>query len=221
MKQGELSFQNRSSLLVFSFFDILFSYICLNLLFQNLDQKTLPDAIVASILISLFTFVLIGSMKNIAIGLRLFRICDIENGALTLLTIISIMIRYILVTPIWLCFLNDIPLNQKIEHFSILSIIYLLAKISGFWVLCVDFHVVCQQFFSSSLIRAPDGLKCENCDETAIFYTQCGHVFCRECIERARKVEAACPVCKTHIPRKWTMPFKYGAISGIVMFCTL
>ena len=222
MKEGELSFENRSRLLIYSLFDIIFSYLCFKILFNNLTQKTLPDAIVASVLISLFTFVLFGAMKNIAIGLRILRICDIENGALTLLTMMSIMIRYIFVSPIWLCFLNDVPLNQIPNDFSILSIIYLLAKIGGLWVLCVDYHFACQQFFSSALVRAPENLKCQNChEETAVFFTQCGHVFCRDCIERARKVEAACPVCKTHIPRKWTMPFKYGTILGIVMFCTL
>lgn len=222
MSNREASLNLRTRLIIYSLLEICSAYLCLNLLYKGLSQETLPDIIVESVLISLFTYVLIGSMKNIAVAFRFFRVCDIENGSLSLLTMMSIIIRYIFVTPIWFSFLNDIPLNQIPSHPSILSIVYLISKLGGLWILSVDFSYACKQFFKSCLLKAPPGLICQNCEKSpAVFFTQCGHVFCKECIERGRKVEAACPFCKSHIPRKWTMPFKYGALSGIVMFCTL
>jgi hypothetical protein len=96
-------------------------------------------------------------------------------------------------------------------------------KLGGFWILCVDFAGMCVTFFKPVVVKAPPGMKCQGwCEgQTATLTTQCGHCFCELCIEKGRKVWAACPSCKSPLPRKWAMPLKYGMISNYVLGCVL
>ena len=206
-------------MLMYSFFDLLCSYFSMHSLIKTLpDYDSFLDAIVASILISLFVFLLFSGMKHIACYFHFFRVYDIENGAISLLTLMSIIIRFIFVTPVWVTFLCDTPLTKFPEVINELCIVYLLSKIGCLWILCLDFSKGCDCFFRSVYLRSPVGVKCENClklskDTPAAFTTQCGHNFCRQCIDKARKVHAVCPVCGFSIPRKWSMTFKYRMIS--------
>lgn len=248
----------------FCFSNLLAALVSLRTLFATLTKyNSFFDALSAAALVSLFVFLVVSSMKHIAFYFHFFRGCDIENGALSLLAHMSIIIRFIFVTPIWFCFLSDSPLTEFPDKYGVLPIAYLLAKIGCLWILCIDFAKDCSSFFRAVFLRAPNGVKCEKCvadvkrkwkaksnlpnnnndnnnnnnnndnNENnnkdlnsllescpqADFTTQCGHSFCRKCIERARRADAACPICRFHIPRKWTMPFKFGTLSTVVIVC--
>ena len=94
-------------------------------------------------------------------------------------------------------------------------------KITGLWILCSDFKSTVINFFSTVLLRVPDEYSCSLCKSTPAFFTQCEHVLCYKCFERGRKVNAQCPQCNTYLPRKWTLPFKYGTIPHNALFCIL
>lgn len=231
----------KSNIFFFCFNNLIWAIVSLHTLFASLTKyDSFLDAFSASLLVSLFVFLVVSSMKHIAFYFHFFRGYDIENGALSILTMMSIIVRFIFVTPIWFCFLSDSPLTEFPQNFGVLPIAYLLAKIGCLWILCVDFAKMCSSFFRAVFLRAPYGVKCELClqqikkknekDDVdsesllnscplADFTTQCGHSFCKKCIEKARKVDAACPICHFHIPRKWTMPFKFGTLSNLVISC--
>lgn len=224
MKGFSIPVALQTQMLVFALGNNICAYICLHVMFVNLDHyETLVDAIAAACLVSLFVFLFIGSMKLTAFGLKIFRVCDIENGALSLLAMMSLIIRFIFVTPIWICYLANTTLNQFPHQLTSLCHIYILAKIAGLWILSVDFHTSCKCFFKAVLLRAPPGIECQMCKNQtqAELSTQCGHFLCKKCIERGRRVNASCPICNALVPRKWTMPFRYGTLSSLVMCCFL
>ena len=213
-----------SLLRIYGISNIICSYICVHILYCSIDRyDDITGSIIASCLISLFTFLLIGAMKNIAVGYRFFRPCDIENGALSLLTLVSIIIRYVFVAPIWTCFLCDLPLGEIPHKIPSIAKFYLMAKVVGFWILCADFSSACKSFFLAVLLRVEGENECEFCKTTTqtAMMTQCGHVLCMKCIDRGRKVSAACPVCNSLIPRKWTSPFKFGIITDLLLACII
>ena len=213
-----------SLLRIYGISNIICAYICVHILYISIDRyNDITGSIIASCLISLFTFLLISAMKNISVGYRFFRPCDIENGALSLLTLVSVIIRYVFVAPIWTCFLCDVPLGHIPESIPSLAKFYLMAKVVGFWILCSDLSNACKTFFASVLLRVEGENECECCKETtnSAMMTQCGHVLCMKCIDRGRKVSAACPICHSQIPRKWTSPFKYGTITDTILVCII
>lgn len=222
MTKEPISFTLSTFMHVYSFAGLICALICTVVLFKSLDESfSFINAVVSACLLSLFVFLVFGSMKHIAFLFRFFRSYDIENGALSLLSLICVMFRYISVTPIWLCFLGDSPLHQFPSKFTSLCHIYLLMKLGGLWILCVDFSNMCTRFFKAVLLRAPDGSLCEGCADgstKAELSTQCGHSFCVKCIDKGRAVSAACPVCGAPIPRKWSTEYH---VSLYVMLCIL
>lgn len=216
----DLSTQTR--MVVFGFVDVICSCLCIYSLFKSLrDFKALADSIIASCFLSLAVFLFVSAMKHIGFTFQFFKIWDIENGALGLLTMFSVIIRYITVAPVWISFLDDKSLKEyPSKQLNGWCFTYIFTKLIGFWLLCVDFSDACQCFYKSLMLRAPPNTICQKCKKNeAKLSTQCSHYFCRNCINRARKANGECPICKFKIPRKWTMPFKFGSISMIVLFC--
>jgi hypothetical protein len=141
--------------------------ICVHVLFSGIQSCTsAASSVIAGWLVSLFVFLTFGSFKNIAFDFRFLRARDIENGALATAAMLSILVRYVLVTPIWLCFIGGSPLSTFPDPLTGLCWIYLIAKSIGF---CFDFAGICEGFFKSVLLRAPAGAR---------LTTQCGHSFC-------------------------------------------
>lgn len=213
-----------SMLKIYGFGNIICAYVCVHVLYFSIDKyDDISGAIIASCLISLFTFLFIGAMKQIAVGFRFFRVCDIENGALSLLSLMSLIIRFIFVLPIWVCFLSDCPLGSLPSTIPLIAKFYIIGKIAGLWILCSDISNSCKSFFATVLLKMPGTCKCQNCkrETESAKITQCGHVLCMDCIERGRKVSAACVICNSSFPRKWTMPFRYGTLPDLALFCIL
>lgn len=223
--QGKsIPLKTSSMLKVYGFGNIVCAYICVHILYFSIDKyDDISGAIIASCLISLFTFLFIGAMKSIAIGFRFFRVCDVENGALSLLSLMSLIIRFIFVLPIWVCFLSDTPLGSIPTSIPLIAKFYILGKIVGLWILCSDISNACKSFFAAVFLRMPETCQCQSCKIKTDYamVTQCGHVLCMNCIERGRKVSAACVICNAAIPRKWTMPFRYGTLPDAALFCIL
>lgn len=212
----------KSFMSVYCFAGMICAYICAHVLFASMDDfMNLPTAILTSCLISLFVFLIVASMKHIAFLYKFFRSYDIESGALSLLSMICVIVRYVSVTPVWVCYLANSSLKKFPEKMTTLCHIYLLVKIIGLWIMCVDFSGMCTCFFNAVLLRCPPNTKCESCkdDTPAKLTTQCGHSFCKKCIEKGRTVMAACPVCKSPIPRAWSMdPMR---ITIYIMVCII
>jgi hypothetical protein len=195
-----------------------------HVLFSGVQFYTsVASSVIAACLVSLFVFLTFGSFKNIAFDFRFLRTCDIENGALAIIAMLSILMRYVLVTPIWLCFIGGSALSRFPDRLTGLCWVYLFVKCIGFCILCFDFAGICEGFFKSVLLRAPAGARCERCqvETRAQLTTQCGHSFCLSCIDTRRQIEAACPICKASLPRKWSMPLKDGTISTWLLACVL
>jgi len=221
---NKIPISSQTFMILYGFGNIICSYVCIHVLFISFDTYVcLVDAIISSLLISLFVFLLIGAMKQIAVSFRFFRNCDIENGALGLLTSMAILIRFVFVAPVWVCFLNNTLFSEFPNQISIVTKIYLFGKFIGFLILCFDFSRSTIQFFNSVLLRVPKGKECLNCksNESSIVMAQCGHYFCLNCLERSRKVSAKCPLCDHPIPRKWTIRYKSGSIPFEELFCIL
>jgi hypothetical protein len=214
----------QSQMGIYGFGNLVCAYFCLHVLIANLPSYgSVTGAVVASCLASLFVFLVFGAIKHIAFDFRFVRVYDIENGALSLFAMLSIIIRFVLVTPIWLALLGDCPLTRLPPRPTALCWLYLAVKCGGFLLLCWDYAEMCEGFFKSVLLRAPPGARCQRCANgaPARVTTQCGHSFCMACIDRRRQVEGACPVCRRRIPRKWVLPLKDGTISWYVMMCML
>jgi hypothetical protein len=214
----------QSQMDIYCFGNLLCAYFCLHVLISNLPSYgSVTGAVGASCLFSLFIFLIFGAMKHIAFRFRFIRVYDIENGALALFAMLSIIVRYVVVTPIWLSLLGDSPFTKLPDQFTALCWIYLAVKLGGFILLCWDFGEMCDGFFKSVLLRASPRTHCQRCADRTLarVTTQCGHSFCLACIDNRRQVEGACPVCKRRIPRKWVMPLKDGTISRYLLICIL
>lgn len=212
----------QTRMLVFGFGCPVCACACAWALLRTLSAEcALADALVAAALLSLAVFLLVSAMKHIAFAFQFFRACDIENGALGLLTEFSLIVRYVTVAPVWLAFLAGRTLRDGLpQRLSGWCTAYALTKLAGFWMLCVDFSGACRSFFCALMRRAPPRAVCAKCGRSgARIETQCAHCFCRDCIERARKANGECPVCRRKIPRKWTMPYRFGALPVVEMFC--
>lgn len=222
MNQQPVSVSLATFMHLYSFTGFFCALICTFVLFRSLDEPfSFVNAVVSACLVSLFVFLVFASMKHTAVLFKFFRLYDIENGAVSLLSLICVIFRYISVTPIWLCFLGDSSLRKFPDKFTSLCHIYLLIKLGGLWILCVDFSNMCTRFFKAVLLRAPAGALCEGCHDgvtKAELSTQCGHSFCVKCIDKGRAVSAACPICGSPIPRKWSTEYH---VSLYVMLCIL
>jgi hypothetical protein len=217
-----LALQSRMG--IYCFGNLICAYFCLHVLITNLPSYTFfPGAFGASCLLSLFVFLVFGAIKHIAFDFRFVRVYDIENGALALFAMLSIIVRYVVVTPIWLSVFGNAAFTKLPDEVTALCWIYLAVKVGGFFLLCWDFGEMCDGFFKSVLLRASPGTRCQRCNDGTVarVTTQCGHSFCLECIDNRRQVEGACPVCKRRIPRKWVMPLKDGTISRYLLLCML
>lgn len=223
-ENGSITLKSQFTNKIFGFGDIICSYICGVVLYFSISKPyNLVGSIINSFLMSFCVFFLIGSMKSIAIGFQFFRTCDIENGALGLLTQISIIFRYILVSPIWLCYVSDVPQNQIPNKLSKVAQSYIIAKVIGLLFLCSNFSSSIKQFFSAVFISIKGCEKCQKCGskDKNLMMTQCSHILCMDCIDRARKVLAKCSICQSPIPRKWTLPYCNGFLSETILYFTL
>ena len=86
MTKEPISFTLSTFMHVYSFAGLICALICTVVLFKSLDESfSFINAVVSACLLSLFVFLVFGSMKHIAFLFRFFRSYDIENGALSLL----------------------------------------------------------------------------------------------------------------------------------------
>lgn len=223
LKKTPIPLQQRSKSIIWGIWDSLCAYFCFHIHYNSIESdQNLIESIVCCFLISTCIFLLIGGMKHVAVSVSLLKPCDIENGALGILVLMSLIIRYIFVFPIWYSFLDDSLLIGWPINPSVLCKTYLLSKIGGFWILCSDLSSLCSQFFQALYFNAPIEKQCQVCFRNSnIIFTQCSHFLCKSCIDRSRKVSAACPICRSPISRKWTLPFSKGILPTVAFFLIL
>lgn len=217
----QVSLSSRFINKIYGFGDVICSYVCGTILYFSIGKPyDLFGALINSVLMSFCVLFLIGAMKSIAIGFQFFRKCDIENGSIGLLTNMSIIIRFILVTPVWVCYLSGVPQNSIPKNLNFYTTIYIITKIIDLIILCYTLSQQCVQFFRSVLISYKGDGECQHCKCKGknLYMAQCGHVMCMDCIDRSRRVAAKCALCEYNIPRKWTSLYKYGDLEEYLIY---
>ena len=201
-----------------------------NLTIQSFSPISLVSSYIRSLLISLSIFFVLLALKSFLIGLRLVSPLDIKRGLFAMFHRISVFIRALLVTPIWLNFFSDsqnaklIPIIKS-QDFNICKM-YLIAKAVFFAELIWDFDVVRYTFYLSYqklFMKFINGncKECGICKKVSNYQIdlKCGHSFCPECIEAEFKVRPFCPVCDKSPIDEPKIAFYDGTVSLSSIFC--
>jgi hypothetical protein len=165
-------------------------------LFQETTLALAPRFL-ACLLITLLCFLLGSLLKCYAIFFHYVNLNHAKRGCFGIVQRILLLTRSLLVFQVWLQYLLDLPLKWPLSVYLLWKAVFLGHSCIGLFSAWLRYTArKSKGFCRVSTEKVKDDCAICLCEPIDPCKLPCGHVFCRQCLERWLAMNPTCPTCR-------------------------